>query len=146
MTPPFEAVLIGAGNRGAEVYGQWALEHPDLLRVRALAEPRGERRERTARQHGIPRERQFASWEELLHQPRLADVAIVTTQDQMHTGPTLAALARGYDILLEKPMAHRLGEAVALVRAAEAAGRILQIAHVLRYTGFFQERQRVRGG
>jgi len=136
--PPYDAVLIGAGNRGAEVYGQWALAHPHLLRVTAVAEPIAARREAVARQHRIPQARQFETWEDLLRQPKLADVAIITTQDQMHTGPTLAALEKGYDILLEKPMASRLDEAVALVRAAEQAGRILQIAHVLRYTDFFQ--------
>lgn len=143
MTLPYTAALIGAGNRGAEVYGQWALEHPAALRITAVAEPLEARRRAVAGQHGIPPGRQFESWEDLLAGPRLADVAIITTQDQMHTAPTLAALAAGYDILLEKPMAHRLEEAVALVRAAEQAGRILQIAHVLRYTDFFQQVHRI---
>src|SRR5690606_10464150 len=143
MTLPYTAAFIGAGNRGAEVYGQWALEHPAALRITAVAEPLEARRRAVAGQHGIPPGRQFESWEDLLAGPRLADVAIITTQDQMHTAPTLAALAASYDILLEKPMAHRLEETVALVRAAEQAGRILQIAHVLRYTDFFQQVHRI---
>jgi predicted dehydrogenase len=137
MTSPVEAILIGAGNRGAEVYGAWALRHPDRLRMTAIAEPLAVRRERTAAQHGIPAERQFEGWEDLLARPQMAQAAIITTQDQMHTQPTLAALAAGYDVLLEKPMAHRLDECVALVQAAERAGRMLQIAHVMRYTRAF---------
>lgn len=143
MASPRQAVLIGAGNRGAEVYGQWALKHPDELRIIAVAEPRDERRAMVAAQHGIAPECQYTSWEALLDQPKMADIAIVTTQDQMHTGPALAALSQGYDVLLEKPMAHRLEDSVALVRAAEQAGRIMQIAHVLRYTDFFQAVYRI---
>jgi predicted dehydrogenase len=138
MTQSVEAILIGAGNRGAEVYGQWALQHPDQLRIIAVAEPMQTRREAAARQHGIPAAQQFATWEDLLAQPQMARAAIITTQDQMHTGPALAALNAGYDVLLEKPMAHRLEDCVALVQAAERTGRMLQICHVMRYTDFWQ--------
>ncbi len=138
MTQPVEAVLIGAGNRGAEAYGGWALRHPDQLKIVAVAEPLPTRRARVAAQHNIPAERQFTTWEDLLVRPQMAQAAIITTQDQLHTQPTLAALAAGYDVLLEKPMAHRLADCVALVRAAERHGRLLQICHVMRYTDFWQ--------
>ncbi len=138
MSQPIEAVLIGAGNRGAEVYGQWALRHPDRLKIIAVAEPLDARREQVAAEHRIPPERRFLTWEDLLARPRMARAAIITTQDQMHTQPTLAALEAGYDVLLEKPMAHRLDECVALVQAAERTGRLLQICHVMRYTEAFQ--------
>lgn len=143
MTRPFEVALIGAGNRGLDVYAAWVLQHPGALRVTAVAEPDPMRRSRAAALHGIPADRQFDGWETLLAQPRLADAAIVATQDQHHTAPALAALAAGYDVLLEKPMAHRLDEAAALVLAAERSGRLLQICHVLRYTDFFQAVHRI---
>ena len=135
---PYQVLLIGAGNRGAEVYGEWIRAHPEVLRITAVAEPLEDRRTAAADRHNIPVERQFTSWEEALADGQIADVAIITTQDQMHTQPALKALELGYDVLLEKPMAHRLGDCVALVQAAERHGRLLQIAHVLRYTDFFQ--------
>lgn len=135
---PYEVLLIGAGNRGAEVYGEWIRSHPESLRITAVAEPLESRRKAAAESHSVPPERQFSSWEEALSGDRLADVAIVATQDQEHTLPTLAALRSGYDVLLEKPMAHRLEDCIALVKAAEDHGKLLQIAHVLRYTDFFQ--------
>lgn len=138
MTSPVEAVVIGAGNRGAETYARWALEHPDQLKLVAVAEPNDIRLERTAEAHRIPAERRFRDWETMLAQPRLARAAIIATPDQMHTAPALAALAAGYDVLLEKPMAHRLNDCVALVQAAEQSGRLLMICHVLRYTAFWQ--------
>src|SRR5207302_5871180 len=59
------------------------------------------------------------------------------TQDRMHVDSTLAALARGYHVLLEKPMAQTPADCVRLVQASERTGRILQIAHELRFTPFF---------
>jgi predicted dehydrogenase len=137
MTTPITVALCGAGGRGFYAYGPYALHHPDELRFVAVAEPNAERRARFAQAHGIPPERQFASWEELLAAGRIADACFNMTQDQMHLPSTLAALDAGYDVLLEKPIANRLADTVALVQAAERRGRLLQICHVLRYTPFF---------
>ena len=38
-------------------------------------------------------------------QPRLADAVIIATQDRMHRDAAEAFAAKGYHILLEKPMA-----------------------------------------
>jgi len=130
--------LIGAGNRGTDVYGEWIHNHPDQLKITAIAEPIESRRRAAAVAHGVPPERQFASWEEALSKGKIADAAIICTLDQQHTAPALKALECGYDVLLEKPMANRLADCVALTQAAEKHGKLLQIAHVLRYTDFFQ--------
>jgi predicted dehydrogenase len=138
MTKPITAVLIGAGNRGAEAYGPYALQHPDELNFVAVAEPKPERLARFAKDHNIPKERQFATWEDLLQRGKIADTAFICTLDQMHTAPTLAALDLGYDVLLEKPMATTLRENVQMVQAAERTGRLLQVCHILRYMPLFK--------
>jgi predicted dehydrogenase len=133
-----DAVVVGAGNRGCFVFGGYALANPDRLRIAALAEPDDEKREGMAREHAIPQERRFRDWNDLLGKDRLATLAIVATGDTLHVEPTLAALARGYHVLLEKPIAPTPGECVRVVDAAEKAQRILQIGHVLRYTPFYR--------
>ena len=135
---PLTAVMLGAGGRGYRAYGPYALAHPDQLQFVAVAEPIDDRRERFGDAHNIPPERRFRSWEDLIAQGKIADVLLNCTMDQMHTASTLAALENGYEVLLEKPMAHQLLDNVRLVQAAEAQGRLLQICHVLRYTAFFQ--------
>ena len=102
MKHPINAILIGAGQRGADVYGTYALAHPDEICFVAVAEPNSERQARFAAQHKIPSQNQFESWEPLLSRPQYGQVALVCTQDQQHTAPTLAALRAGYDVLLEK--------------------------------------------
>jgi predicted dehydrogenase len=137
MPQPLTAILIGAGNRGYETYGPYALEHPDEIHFVAVAEPHAARRARFAQAHGIPQERQFCSWEDLLAHGQIADTALVCTLDRLHVEPAIAALEAGYNTLLEKPMAATLADCVRLVQTAESTGRLLQICHVLRYTDFF---------
>ncbi|HVP31433.1 MAG TPA: Gfo/Idh/MocA family oxidoreductase [Myxococcota bacterium] len=132
-----EAVLVGAGNRGRFTYGGFAREHPDRLRLVALAEPDDERRATVAAEHGLGPERVFRDFRELLARPALAPVAIIATGDTLHVAPALAALERGYHVLLEKPIAPEAGDCVRVVEAAERAGRMLQIGHVLRYAPFY---------
>lgn len=133
------AVVVGAGNRGRLVYAAWARRNPERLRVVAVAEPDAASRETTADWHAIPPERRFHDWQDCLARPRLADVAIIATSDTLHVEPALAAVERGYDVLLEKPIAPTPAGCVRVVEAAERAGRLLQIGHVLRYTPFYEK-------
>jgi predicted dehydrogenase len=57
----------------------------------------------------------------------------------MHAESSIPALQSGYDMLLEKPIANSLEDAIRIVQAAEQAGRYLQICHVLRFTDFFNK-------
>ena len=76
-----------------------------------------------ALRHRIDTDRCFGDWKQALDEPRLADAAIVATDDMTHTGPALEALERGYHVLLEKPIAPELRDCVRVVRAAERSGR-----------------------
>jgi predicted dehydrogenase len=89
--------------------------------------------------HDLDDDRCFATWEDLLAKGQMGEAAIITTQDQMHVEPAVAAMARGYDVLLEKPMAHTLAGCVRLVQESERMGRVLQICHVLRYAPFWRQ-------
>lgn len=139
MKKPITAVLFGAGNRGAEAYGPYALAHPGELKFVAVAEPDPARRERFAEANAIPKEQRFASWEEVVEQERMADCVFNCTQDQMHYSSGVAALEAGYDMLLEKPICNTLYETVYMVQKAEALGRVMHICHVLRFTDFWQK-------
>ncbi len=139
MTDTVTGVLIGAGNRGMTVYGAFALKNPEKLKFVAVAEPNDARRELFATKHKIPINKQFKTWEELFKEEKMADTAVVCTQDQMHAAPTIKALEKGYDVLLEKPMAHTLEDCVKIVKKVEETKRILGVSHVLRYTNFFSK-------
>ena len=133
------AAVCGFGIRGAEAYAAYQLLRPDELRIVAVADPRPERRRLAMERFGVPEERCYETGEQLLAQPRLADVMIVATQDRDHIRYAVPALERGYHLLLEKPISPDLGECVALREKAHETGRIVVVCHVLRYTQFYQK-------
>lgn len=135
---PVTLVLVGAGNRGASVYGDYALRHPREARVVALADPDTAKRERVAAAHGVPAERAYRDWSALLAAGRLADAAVIATPDALHPAAVKAALAAGYEVLLEKPIAPDLAGVLDVVAAARDARGSVTVSHVLRYTSFFQ--------
>nr|XP_045601637.1 uncharacterized protein LOC123760172 [Procambarus clarkii] len=126
------AVIIGAGNRGKN-YARYAEDFPHLLEVVAVAEPRVHARERIQRKHALCQDRCFESWEPLAEKPKLADCAIIATQDQLHLQPAIAFAKNGYHILLEKPMAVTEEDCRAIYEACREARVILAVCHVLRY-------------
>ncbi len=133
------AILIGAGLRGAEVYSEYAIKYPNEFRVVAVAEPDEKRRRIMAERHGIPTERQYESYEEILAAPRMADCAMVCTQDRLHYEPVKLALQKGYHVLCEKPMSPKKEEIIQMGMMAEKYHRVLSICHVLRYSPFFSK-------
>ncbi|HEU4571812.1 MAG TPA: Gfo/Idh/MocA family oxidoreductase [Candidatus Limnocylindrales bacterium] len=134
---PARIALVGAGQRGADVYGRFALSRPDLLRVVAVAEPDPDRRRAFAAAHGIPDSLAFADWADLLRAEVPLEAAVVATPDREHVGPAVAALRAGLAVLLEKPITPRPDELETIAAAAADASGELTIAHPLRYTPFF---------
>jgi predicted dehydrogenase len=132
-----DAVLVGAGQRGRDVFGGYARTHPDRLRFVAVADPHEGRRNRFADEHAIPTGQRFAHWEDLFARPRLAEACFNATMDRMHRESALAALDAGYHLMLEKPMADTPAGCLELEAHAQARGLLLQICHPLRYTPFY---------
>lgn len=131
------SVIIGAGERGANAYGP-RLHRSGVGRVVAVAEPDPERRAAAAARFGLPPSACHPGWDDLLAEGRLADLAVVTTGDTQHVTPTLGALANGYHVLLEKPMALDDEGCRSIVEAAETAGRHVAVCHVYRHSHLFR--------
>jgi predicted dehydrogenase len=140
---PVTLAVVGAGARGAEAYGRFALEHPDVARVVAVAEPDEFRRRRFAGDHRLADDRSYTDWANLLAAGRLADALVIATRDRVHARPALAALELGYDILLEKPIAPTEREVEQVVDAARASQGSVTVAHVLRHTPFARQLRRL---
>jgi predicted dehydrogenase len=127
-------LVVGAGQRGA-AYARHAVA-TGAGRVVAVAEPEPGRRERFAREFGLPADRVFDGWAQLRGAGRLADAAIVATQDRDHEGPAVLLAGQGYHLLLEKPMAPVESSASRIAAAVRDAGVLFAVCHVLRYTAY----------
>jgi len=130
------AILIGAGGRGfAYVYYMSFLR--DKYQVVAVADPSEPQRRSVQEMWGFSEENCFHDWQEILSKPKMADVAIIATLDDMHREPALAAIDLGYDLLLEKPVAPTAEDCEIIAKRAEEKGVKALVCHVLRYTPFF---------
>lgn len=121
MSRPKIAV-VGAGYIGRA--------HIDALRssatcaLSAIADPSAESAALAAR-CGVPHLR---SLDELLARAR-PDAVVLATPNTLHVPQALQCLAAGLPVLLEKPVAPSVREALALVEAAEQAKARLLIGH-----------------
>lgn len=136
-----KVVVIGAGNRG-QTYTN-LMRQDERFKVVGVADLKKEQRDYIQSQHGIPDENCFETWEELLSQPRFADVAIISTSDKDHFGPAMKALELGYDLLLEKPVAPTYEECLQIEQQAYKYGRKILVCHVLRYTPLMKKIKRM---
>ncbi len=66
------------------------------------------------------------------------DAVVVVTSTAAHAEVALTAIAAGKDVFVEKPITATLAEGEAVVKAARAANRILQVGHIERFNGAIQ--------
>ena len=131
-------LVVGAGNRGYDTYGK-LIKQRDDTKIIGIAEPNNEKRERFAKDHNIPKERQFSSWNELFSLDKFADGVVIATPDRLHVEPAIIAMEKGYHILLEKPIAPTPEEVQKVIDVAKKTKKIVVVGHVLRYTKFFRK-------
>ena len=143
---PVTAITCGAGSRG-NVYGGYALEFPDQIKIIGVAEPITVRNKRYSDKHGIPEENRFKTWEDVFTRPKFADVILITMPDNLHYEPCIKAMEMGYDVLLEKPMAQTEQECRSILEMTKKTGRIVAVCHVLRYSPYFiKMKELIRSG
>lgn len=137
MNQKIKVVLIGAGNRGT-TYTDLMAQLPEKYEVVAVAEPIENRREYIRQKHQIPEEFCFESWNDLFAKGKVADAAIISTQDKDHFEPAAKAISLGYHLLLEKPVSPTPEECWEICRLAEEKDVKVVVCHVLRYAPLFE--------
>lgn len=125
------------------MFSEWVCEHVGVQGVVAVAEPIASRRERVAERHQIPAELQFTRWQDLLAQPKLADILLNTTMDQDHLQSSTQAMRLGYHMLLEKPMATSLRDCAEIDQVRAETNRIVSVCHSLRYHSIYTDVRRI---
>lgn len=134
----YSVILIGAGLRGT-IYSNEMFKLKDKFKVIGVAEPIENRRKFIKKKHSISDDMCFNSWQEILSKPKIADIAMICTMDDMHYEPAMKAIELGYNILVEKPIAPTAKECADILLAAEKKGVKVLVCHVLRYTPFFKK-------
>jgi predicted dehydrogenase len=134
--------IAGMGNRGT-AYASKLIKFPEEMEIVALADTRRVRIDNAQEHLHLPENMLFDSVESLLEQPRLSDVLIIATQDSQHKAHALAALEKGYHLILEKPVSNDPRDCKEIAEAAGIHNRHVLVCHVLRYTPFYSEVKRL---
>ena len=146
MAKPLTFLILGCGGRGA-CFSDVVKQHPEHGTVVAVADTDAARRNKVGDLHGVPAANRFATWEEALAKPKLADLCIDTLMDRLHVASAVKALELGYHMLLEKPMATSLEDCVAIDAARRKHDRIVAVCHSMRYARAFEAMiKRLRAG
>ncbi|WP_225429993.1 Gfo/Idh/MocA family protein [Deinococcus detaillensis] len=131
-----KVAIIGCGNRGADVYARHLAAQG--AEITHLVETRPSRLLEVAARCGVDQQRQFSDWNAFFELGKVADAVVIATPDHQHLEPCLAALALGYQVLLEKPVCLSEAELETLLAAEAASSGQVTVCHVLRTTPFFQ--------
>ena len=67
------------------------------------------------------------------------DAVVIATPHGMHAGMALEALSAGAHVFCEKPMSDSLEECVAMLRAAEACGKVFSVGFMFRFDPFIKK-------
>jgi predicted dehydrogenase len=120
--------VIGCGRMGAfHVRNLAQLERARLL---AVADPDGEARGRSVAGLGA---RDYADWRAMIDAESELEAVCVACSSEHHAEVALGALEAGLHVLVEKPIATTLPDALRMRSAAMAAGRKLMVGHIERF-------------
>lgn len=135
--------VIGAGAFAEACHVPGLLSHP-RAEVVAICGRRSERAQALAGRFGIPEV--CSDPGELCTRDDLDGIAICTP-NAAHREPALLAFANRKHVFCEKPLGLSVAEAEEMTGAAEASGRVHQVAFTYRYLyGIEELRRRVRAG
>ena len=135
---PVSIVAIGAGNR-TNKYLEYVKQHPDKVKLVGVVELNDIRRKHVADCFSLDASQCFVDYRDFFQQPVEADAVMICTPENMHFGPTMQAIERGYHILLEKPIAQTLEECMLIAQAARKHDVLVSVCHVLRYHPYFMK-------
>ena len=120
--------VIGLGWFG-EIHCETLVGIPSID-LAALCTRKPDRLGEQAKKFGV--KKTYTDYRDMLADKEIDAVSIVTMWDQ-HTDPTVAALAAGKHVFLEKPMASTVADCNKIIAAAGKAKGILQIGHICRF-------------
>ena len=133
---PLRAGVVGLGMMGRNHLRVW--EGIDGVEVVAVADPDPDALAQATTGREV---RGYEDAERMFAEEQL-DLVSVVAPTSLHLPVTLAALRAGANVLVEKPIASTREEAVEMIAAAEAAGRMLTVGHIERFNPAIRELRR----
>jgi predicted dehydrogenase len=135
MTDQLRVGIVGCGEVAQIIHLPSLYRLPDCFRVTALCDASRTVLDAVGAQWNV--KSRYLDYAELVSDPDV-DVVLVANPNVYHAAVTLAAIAAGKHVLLEKPAAINLAECDALLAAEARAGVTVQVAYMRRYAPAFE--------
>ncbi len=132
----FRGALIGCGAVAPNHLQAW--EQIEGVEIVALYNRTVSKAEALAPQYGIPKEKVYGDYQELLEKEKLDFVDIATAPD-IHREQVEMAVAFGLDILVQKPIAPTLEDTHAMIATCEEAGLLLSVNENYRWRSWYRD-------
>jgi len=127
----YRALIIGAGGAGTAVFKN--MENDGRARPVAFVETRPERREELAKEYPDAVIGDGDDFPAVLEKAS-PDIVDDAGPDYLHAEHTVAALARGCHVLIEKPMATTTDEAADILAAEKKTDKVVMVDYTMRYS------------
>ena len=128
MNEPVRVGVVGLGYWGPNLARNF--DRLPGAALRWICDADEEKRARWAPQ--FPATQASGDFDELLADPDL-DAVVIATHVPSHPALAQRAFEAGKHVFVEKPLAQSVAEAEQVVAAAERAGRVLMVGHLLEY-------------
>ena len=100
--------IIGAGVRGRYTYGEFIKKNSDICEVVSVVESKIGRRNKLKEMFNLSYDEVFEDVNDFFEKEKVAHAVIVCTSDNTHFSIATKALQKGYDVLVEGPVANNL--------------------------------------
>lgn len=124
--------MIGCGGIAQSKHFRSLEANKDMIEVVAVCDILEEKAREAAEHFGLPEERIFLDYKELLKLEEI-NVVLVLTPNVSHSYISVDAMHAGKHVLCEKPMAINTAEAQKMIDASTETGKLLSIAYQNRY-------------
>ncbi len=145
MNTNLKVGIVGAGNIFRTAHAPALANHPEADIV-ALCDIDTDKARARAEELGVPPDRVYADYRELLERHPELDFVDISTPNAFHSEIAVAALNRGMHVFVEKPDAVDAAQAEAMAAAAERAGKLLMSMRNNRFRPAVQFLKKVADG
>ena len=129
--------IIGTGLRGAYTYAPLIAKYKDKCEIVAFVENKKGRRDLFLEKYPVDKDMVFDNLNDFIAHDKLADAVIISHYDLLHYDTAQVLLVKGYDVLVETPVANSLDGLVHLKEySLKNKDRLFMVAYNNRYSSF----------
>ena len=139
MAQPVRVGIAGYGRSGCDIHGRWLVEVPEQFTVVAVADQLPERRADAVARFDCA---VYEDYRDLLAGAEI-DLFINALPSLLHPTGSIEALARGFNVVSEKPSARTVADFDRVVAASEQAGKRYLPFQNSRFYPFFAKMREV---